>query len=114
MNELTIERMYELEKMVKDNNIIYPLSLVEFRYVERASKMSYNDAKEDLRCLEEIILPFGQITYIYSLLVKYNCNEKELKQRLEDVSRVMKYENIICSNLLKEQKRMIKRMNNRW
>ena len=43
MKELTIKRMYELEKMAKDYNFIYPLYLEEWKYIERADKMPYDD-----------------------------------------------------------------------
>ena len=113
MKELTIERMYELEKMVRDNNIIYPLSLIEFRYVERAEKMPYDEMKRHLKYLGESILPLIEIRYIYHLLAIYKCTYEELNQRFKDVCLVKKYEDMINTNLLKEQKRMIKRMNNR-
>ena len=112
MNELTVERMFELETMVKNNNIIYPLILNEFRYVERAEKMPYGEMKEHLKYLGESVLPLVQIRYIYHLLAIYKCTYEDLNQRFKDICLVKKYEDKINNILLKEQKRMIKRMNN--
>ena len=111
MNELTIERVLELEQMAKDNNIRYPLLLNEFRYVNRAIKIPYEDARNDMKKLGECVLPLLEIRYIYQLLAKYNCTDKELSQRFKEVERIRIYKKNFNNNLLKEQKKMLKRMN---
>ena len=113
MKELTVERMYELEKMVKENKLSYPLHLnkLEFRYVERAKKIPYDEAREDMRELGELVLVLAQIRCIYKLLAKYNTTYEELNQRFKDVENIRLYENSLNNKLLKEQKQMIKRMN---
>ena len=86
---LDINRMIELEEMAKKNNIIYPLTLDEWRYIERAQKIPYELAKDGIYSLGECCLPFEQIKCIYSLLTKCKFTEEELKQRLNDVYSIM-------------------------
>ena len=111
MNELTIERMVELERMIRSNNVVYPLNLAEWRYIERAKKVSYSDAQEEMRYLGQCTLPLFEVKYVNFILRKYNCTFEELNKRFEEVYLVKKYEDSIANELLKEQKRMIKRMN---
>ena len=112
MNNITIKRMKELEKMVNNVNNIYSLNLDEIKYLERAIKIPYSEVRNDMIKLGEIVLPIAQIRCIYYLLAKYNCTESELNERFMEVDSLRQYDDSINNKLLKEQKRMVKRMNN--
>ena len=111
MNDLTIERMYELEKMAISSNYIYPLYFNEWRYIKRAQKMPLKDIKEIISYLKKNIIFINEIKYTNELLIKYNCSESDLIERIKEVYQIIKYENLFYYGLLKEQKNMIKKMN---
>ena len=109
---LDVTRMIELEEMAKNKDIKYPLTIDEWRYIERAEKIPYELAKEGIFSLGGCGLPLEQIKCIYSLLAKFKCSDEELKQRFNDVHCILEYLNLKYTNLVKEQKRMVKRINN--
>ena len=110
MKELTVNRMIELENMVQNHRIEYPLDIKEWRYVDRASKMCYEDVMKQIDYFERTILPIENVRHINDLMEKYKCTFDELNKRLEDVCMIKEYKNMVNNNLLKEQKRMIKRI----
>ena len=112
-NELTIERMYELETMAKDYNFIYSLYLDEWKYIERVKKMPYDDILNYIFWYRKHFYIIDEVKFTKELLEKYNCSEDELFQRFKDVHKIFRYKNKNNKDLLKEQKRMVKRMNNR-
>ena len=111
MNDLTIERMYELEQMAFSSNIIFPLNLNEWRYLERADKIPLNDVKNLIHYFRRNFLFLDEFKFLKEIMNQYNCKENEVKQRFKDVQKIIRYENLIIGNLLKEQKKMVKRMN---
>ena len=70
------------------------------------------DIKELIDYFKKHIIIINQIKFMNDLLNRFNCSETELEQRYKDVHKIIRYENLINNNLLKEQKRMIRRMNN--
>ena len=110
MNELTVERMIEIEKMVENYNIIFPLTNPEWYYYELADKIPYKDIEELILLYKKYFIPINFLIDGMNMLEKYNCSRKELFLRIENVNKIMKYYNKLNTNLLKEQKKMLKRM----
>ena len=109
---LAVRRMLELEKMAIDSNIIFPLSLKEWRYMENAMKMPYDDIVNYINYFRKHLLVINQVKFLRDLEEKYSVNEKELVERFKDVHRILRYKNEILDQQLDNQKEMIKRMNN--
>lgn len=108
---LAVRRMLELEKMAIDSDMIFPLSIQEWRYIERAEKMPYNEIVNSLNYIMKHLFFINQKKIVKELKEKYSVSEDVLNQRFEDVNRILRYQDSLNNNLLKEQKRMIKKMN---
>ncbi len=109
MNEISIKRMIELEKMAEDDNIIYPIVLIEWNYIKMAKKISYNDMVNIINHFRKDLF-LDQIKYFKECLLKYNCNEEDFSKRFFNVQKIIKYKNKQSNDLLYKQKAMIKKM----
>ena len=110
MNDLTIERMRELEKVVIEGYIPFPSNIKELKYISRINKIPLGDALNILNNLNGKFYHVNNYSYIENLLKKYNCSKRDLELRLEDAKQIEEYEKKLNNNLLQEQKKMIKRM----
>ena len=108
---LEVKRMLELEEMARTSDIKYPLSLEEWRYIERAEKMPFDEIVNSIENYNRNFLIMDQISFINKLLTKYSVTEKELEKRFNEIYRIRRYKNGILNQQLKTQKQMVKRMN---
>ncbi len=107
---LAVKRMLELEKMAIDSNIVYPLSLQEWKYVERAEKIPYEEVANSIDYIIKHLFVVNQKKIMKELEKKYLVSENELYQRFEDVYRIIRYKKDILNQQLDNQKEMLKRM----
>ena len=110
MNELDAERLIELEEMIKNDNIIYPINYNEYLYLELARKMPIDKMIIFINFYKKSWYFIGETQFTNTLKVVFNCTDDELTNRFITVNKILKYKNKLNSRLLKEQKQMIKRM----
>ena len=110
-NKMTIEKIIELEKLLyqddKEN-----LTKEEQMYIDKATKMPYECILDDLVYYQKNCLLIDKVLFIDYLKKKYTVSEKEVEDRIIEVQDIYKYHQKRLNNQLKEQKRMIKKMNN--
>ena len=109
--KMTIEEMVKLEKLlcIEDKG---NLTKEEQIYIDKATKMPYECILADLVYYQKNCLLIDKILFIDYLKKKYTVLEKEADDRITEVQEIYKYHHNRLNNQVKEQKRMIKRMNN--
>ncbi len=93
--ELSTKRKYELEQMIKNNNINEiiddnRLSLDELIYIVSAVKMPYQDVLNDI--IDYDSNRYNPVNYSYNLAEKFNVSREEAIKRFQDVRKISKYE----------------------
>ena len=109
-NYIDVLRMIELEEMIK-NNEYGELNDYDIEYLKRANRMPFDLMIGAIAYQKGNLFKINKYEYLTSLLVYFRTNEDDLKKRIKEIKMILKYYDIKNNNLLKEQKRMIKRLN---
>jgi len=112
MSKIDIKRMMELERIAKNYEEVEINNIDEINYLKRVYKMPYNLIYAAIDYYNENWIKINKHELMTSLIISFHTNEEDLKQRIEDVKRIIKYKERESNNRLKDQKRMIKRLNN--
>ena len=112
MNDLTTERMNELEQMLNNETIIKSINRNDVEYLDRATRMPYDAMMSVIEYYRKNSLIINEVTFMNDLKANFHCTEDELAQRFREVHKVRRYKNNKSKEELKIQKKMIKRMNN--
>ena len=110
-DNIEINRRIELEKMIEENAIQFPLFHEEWVYLTKAKKLPFLDMVNAITYYKKHWFIINQQSFHKKLMIKYNVKEYELEQRFQDVYSILKYQNNVLKKDLKTQKKMIKRMN---
>lgn len=108
---ISVKTMYELEKILQKDFFYQSSNSEETEYLMKARKLPLHDIKNIIEISKENWMFINEYLLVNQICQRYHCTESLLYQRLDDVNKIMKYEQSISKELLKEQKRMIKRMN---
>lgn len=109
--KMTIEEMIKLEKLLCMENK-GNLTEDEKNYLNKATKVPYMCLMKDLIYYQKNCLLIDKVFYIDYLKKKYMVSEEEIEKRIMEVQRIYKYHQKGLNNQVKEQKRMVKKMNN--
>lgn len=108
--KLTIERMVELEKYLRNETIIDTLLQEDITYLEIAKKFPLEEFLKDREYYIRNIPKIDEIEYIYYLMNKYNCTKEELYNRITTANAIKRYNNKLFNHMYKMRKRTIKQL----
>lgn len=111
MEKLEVKRMNSLEKYFEGIIEIDDLNAIDINYLSMAELMPYKEIVQDIEFFNKYRFCFDGVTFIQKLMKKYNVSEKVMRKRLIDVIAIQKYQKKVYSELNREQKRMVKKLN---
>lgn len=109
-NIIDVERMIELEKMVENNEIEFPITYKEYIYIERARKIPFKYMVEFITLLKNNRPWISKKDVVNTLMNLISCSD-EIMDRYNEVNEILNYKNDKLNEMVKEQKQMVKKIN---
>ena len=111
VKNVNIERLIELEESLEKGKELENITEIELYCLNLAKKMPLYDFLEERKNYVEKWYLIDEIKYSLYLMQKYSCTKEELFDRCYTANKIRRYKERKMASILKEQRRMVKRIN---
>lgn len=108
--KLSLERMVELEKYLRNETDIDTLLQEDITYLEVAKKLPLEEFLKDREYYVHNFPKIDEIKYTHYLMEKYSCTKEELSNRYVTVNAIRRYNNKLFNHMYKIRKKNIKQL----